>query len=304
MRFRGLDLNLLIALDHLLTERNVSRAGEKLFRSQSTVSGALARLRDFFGDDLLVPSGRHLVPTPRGEELADAVRNVLLQIDATIMTRPDFDPASAERTVKIFASDYLMIAGLADALRDIQKEAPRLRFHVEQPSQQGSSAPPAKLLERGEVDLLAMPHMFVSPDHPHEPMFDESFCCIAAQDNARIGDRISSQEYLSLNHVVVSFGEANPSYETWYFKTFGNVRNIEVVAASFSTVPFLIVGTERIALIHRRLAATYAQMMPLRIVEPPFEVPRLTEAIQWHSYSNVDSGLLWIKDRLVSSLAR
>lgn len=120
MRFNGFDLNLLVALDSLMTERSVTRAGEKLLRSQSTVSGVLARLREQFGDELLVQIGREMVPTARGRELAAEVRDLLMQIDARLLTPPEFDPARIDRTVRIFASDHLMIAGLSAALRAIQ----------------------------------------------------------------------------------------------------------------------------------------------------------------------------------------
>lgn len=83
MRFKGFDLNHLVALDHLLTERSVSHAADKLLRTQSTVSGILGRLRDQFGDDLLVQVGRDMVPTARGQEPADVVRDLLLRVDAT-----------------------------------------------------------------------------------------------------------------------------------------------------------------------------------------------------------------------------
>jgi LysR family transcriptional regulator, nod-box dependent transcriptional activator len=302
MRFKGFDLNLLVALDHLLTERSVSRAAERLYRNQSTVSGVLARLREHFQDELLVQVGREMVPTARGVELAAAVRDVLLQIDAAVLTPPDFDPASSDRSIRMFASDYLMIAGLAEALRTIQQKAPKLRFTILQPSQfqRGTNAP-ASLLEAGEIDLLAMPEDFMAVDHPRLPLFTETFCCLVCRDNSDVGPRISIEDFLQMRHVTVGFGAyALPSHEAWFNREYGEkLRTIDVVAGSFATMPFLIPGTDRIALAHRRLANAFTRILPLRIVEAPFSIPPLTEAIQWHQYTSTDRALMWVRDQIV-----
>ena len=92
MRYKNLDLNLLVALDLLMAERNVSRAAEKMHISQSAMSNALSRLRDYFGDDLLVQSGRKMELTPRAEVLRVPVRDILVRVDASIATAPEFDP--------------------------------------------------------------------------------------------------------------------------------------------------------------------------------------------------------------------
>lgn len=303
MRFKGFDLNMLVALDQLLTERNVSRAAEKLYRNQSTVSGVLARLREYFQDDLLVQVGREMVPTARGLELAAAARDLLLQVDARIMTAPDFDPASSERVIRIFASDYLMIAGLANAMRLINRAAPGVRFEVLQPSQlQGRQNAPDLLLESGEIDLLTMPQAYVSQAHPNLPLFAETFCCLICRDNPLVEDHLTLDDFLKMRHVTVSFGpNSAPSYEEWFTRNYGDKsRRIDIVAGSFSTMPFLISGTPRIALAHRRLAEAYTRIMPLRIVEAPVQIPPLTEVIQWHHYGATDRALIWVRDQIVS----
>lgn len=305
MRLKGFDLNHLVALDHLLAERSVSRAADKLMRTQSTVSGILARLREQFDDDLLVQVGREMVPTARGQELAAAVRDLLLQIDASILTLPEFNPALSNRRIRIFASDYLMIAGLADALRAIGEDAPNLQFEILQPTQfQRGSAGPAALLENGEIDLLAMPQVFVSELHPQLPLFTETFCCLVCRDNPDVSSRIALEDFLQMRHVSVGFGPGSmPSYEEWFSRTYGaEARKIEVVAGSFATLPFLLPGTHRIALAHRRLAEAYTRILPLRIVESDFGIPPLTESIQWHRYSATDRALMWVRDRIVASM--
>ena len=306
MRFKGFDLNHLIVLDHLLAERSVSRAAEKLGRTQSTVSGVLARLREQFGDDLLVQVGREMVPTARGLALVAVVRDLLLQVDATILTPPEFDPASTKRRFRVFASDYLMIAGLADAMRQLSSRAPNLTFEVLQPTQfQRAAEGPAALLENGEVDLLAMPQDFLSPKHPQLPLFTETSCCLTCRDNQNVGADVDIEHFLQMGHVTVSFGpDAFPSYEQWFNREYGtDARRIEVTAGSFATMPFLLPGTQRIALTHRRLAMAYTRILPLKIVETRFVIPPLVEAIQWHRYNSADQALMWVRDQIVGSMA-
>ena len=107
MHFRGLDLNLLVALDALITEKSISRTGEKIHLSQPGASGALARLRDFFKDDLLVPVGRKMVLTPLAEELAQPVRQLLVQAEAIVHRIPHFSPKTSQRSFRLVMSDYV-----------------------------------------------------------------------------------------------------------------------------------------------------------------------------------------------------
>ena len=107
MNLHLFDLNLLVTLDALLAEKNVTRAGMRMNLSQSAMSGALARLRDFFQDELLVPMGRKMVLTPLAEDLVQPVRDVLLQIQATVATKPHFEPATSTRHFTLAVSDYV-----------------------------------------------------------------------------------------------------------------------------------------------------------------------------------------------------
>src|SRR5579883_2295229 len=120
MHFRNLDLNLLVALDALLAERNITQAGKRLHLTQSAMSGALARLREYFGDELLAQVGRKMVPTPLGKSLTEPVRNALHNIQATIATKTRFDPATSKRHFKFMMSDYVATVLMSAALPRIE----------------------------------------------------------------------------------------------------------------------------------------------------------------------------------------
>ncbi|GAB4356822.1 MAG: LysR substrate-binding domain-containing protein [Oricola sp.] len=296
MRFKGLDLNLLVALDVLLTERNVSRAADKLCLSQSATSGALARLRDYFGDELLVQVGRKMALTPRAQTLAGKVRAALMQIDGTIIQPPEFDPATVERTIRIVASDYVVIAELARALREIRRLAPNLTVMLDPPGEH-----PAESLARGEVDLLAMPEVYIAADHPSQHYFSDEYVVVAWAGSTRFGDTITREEFFEARHVSMRFASHTPSFEAWFVKNSGEERKVAAVAGSFTAVPFLLEGTDNIALLQGRLARKFAAMMPLRILPSPINIPTLVEHLQWHALSEGDECLAWIRQKILAA---
>lgn len=132
MHFKGLDLNLLVVLDVLLSEKNVTRAGERLFLTQSAVSGALSRLRDFFGDQLLIPSGQRMILTPFAQRLVGPVRAILKTTDELICDSGTFDPATSTRSFTINASDVSAIVVPTSALGHIRELAPGVHLEFVQ----------------------------------------------------------------------------------------------------------------------------------------------------------------------------
>lgn len=291
MRFKGLDLNLLVALDALLTQKNISHAAETLHLSQSGMSGALARLREYFQDDLLVLMGRNLALTPLAETLVGPVREVLLRIDATIVARPDFDAATDESTYRLLVSELTMLLLVPPLIRRLASEAPRMCIEL-----MGQSDRPVEMLERGEADFLLIPSQFASPDHPSHVLYEESYECVVSADNQRIGEKISFDDYLEAGHVAVQYGANRiPAFDGWFLKHFGVSRRTEVITSNLIFPPMLVVGTQRIATVHRRLAHMAASYLPIRVLPPPVEIPVLQQVVQWHKHRSADPGLLWLR---------
>lgn len=292
MDFGGLDLNLLLVLDALFVEKNVTRVGERIHLSQSATSGALSRLREYFKDDLLVPVGRKMVLTPLAEELARPVRELLLQAEGVIQRTPVFSPESSQRRFRIVMSDYVAIVLMTRALPEIQRQAPGITMQI-LPLRMNA-------LEHGDPDLVILPSQILSKDYPSEVLFQDEFVCIACAKNKFIKKTLSLRDYLSLSHVAVRFGEHQdvPSLEEEFLGSLGQKRRIEVVTTGFTLLPQLILGTTRIATVQRRLAEFYARQMPLKIVRLPKPLPRIEETMQWHAFRNSDPGLLWLRQTL------
>ena len=293
MRLDKLDLNLLVALDALLQERGVSLAADRLNMSQSAASGALARLREFFKDDLLVLNGRSMALTPRAEKLVEPVRAVLDQIRETIIPAEPFDPATSDRTLTIMATDYIAEILLRPLIVACASEAPGICFELVPIVES-----PVEALQRGRADILIGIDNVVSTEHPSELLYTEDFVIAGWQDNALLAGPMTLEKYGGLGHVSVRFGQQTASYEGTAARLRAIPRRIEVIAPSFSALGGLIVGTGRIATIHRLLAVRMAEFLPLALFELPFEMPPVREIAQWTSRSANDPAIAWLVGRL------
>lgn len=294
MRFERLDLNLLVALDALLTERSVSLAADRLCLSQSATSSALARLREYFGDELMVVRGRAMVLTARAEDLIEPVRAVLEQIRSTIAVAPAFDPATSDRQIRIMASDYVTEVLLAAMLREMESAAPGMRFEIQPMHDQ-----PVEALDRNLVDLLVTIDTAVSSDHPSRILFEEGHVVVGWDQNPALQREMTRELYFGLGHVTARFGKTRvPAFEDAFMRRMKQPRRVEVVAPSFLSVPGLLVGTMRIATMHCRLAQQIAAYAPLAIRELPFDVPPIREAVQWHISNNNDAAIRWVIERI------
>lgn len=299
MRLEKLDLNLLVALDALLQERGVSLAADRLHLSQSATSGALARLREYFRDDLLVVSGRSMALTPRAEDLVDPVRAVIEQIRATIMVAEPFDPATSDRTLAIMATDYIFEILIRPAVVAWATEAPGVKFELVPIVEH-----PVEALQRGRADLLIGIDNVVSTEHPSALLYTEDFVIAGWQENPALAGPLTLDVYEQLGHVAVRFGQATSSYEATAARLRSGLRRVEVIAPSFMSVGGLLVGTHRIATIHRLLALRMAEFLPLKLVELPFELPPVREMAQWSSRGANDPAVAWLVARLTAIAAQ
>ena len=228
MQLNALDLNLLVALDALLAEQSITRAAQRLNLSPSATSGALGRLRDYFGDELLARVGRRMVPTPLGEILRGEVRDCLLHIQAAVQARPSFDPAQARRHFRLMMSDYAATVVMPGVLQRLEREAPGLTLEL-----LSTSTQPWDALDRGDIDFLVLPRQFIRDPHPCVALFADDYVCVVSADHPTVGSELTVAQFLALGHVVTRVGTYRPpTVDETYFERFGQVRRIEVIARS------------------------------------------------------------------------
>jgi len=295
MRFNGLNLNLLVVLDALLDEKKIIGAAQRLFTSPSAISGMLAKLRVYFGDQLLVPTGRTMTLTPLGQDLQEPVRALLLRIQATVAHRPTLDIANEKRTFRITVSDYAVQLLIAPLMRRLQAVAPfisiELRPQIENVHQ---------FLRNGETDLSIMPAEFIDPEQPHEHLFEDTFRCIVWNGNTAVGEELDLDTFLQSGHAVVRLGQPSvPSLAESHLDALGLTRRICITTHDFTSLIPMIVNTQMIAITQTRLALDMQERLPVRVLAPPVPLPVLRMSMQWHRYQNNDLGHRWLRDQLM-----
>jgi DNA-binding transcriptional LysR family regulator len=300
MDLHRFDLNLLVTLDALLTEKNVTRAGVRMNLSQSAMSGGLARLRAFFQDELLVSMGRQMMLTPLARDLVQPVRDVLLQVQATIITKPRFEATTSTRHFSIAVSDYVTSVLMVEFLRKLQCQSPSITCELRPVGRRATED-----LESGALDFLIAPELYASVVHPREVLFEDTHLCVAWSKNRAIGTTISLEQYLALGHVIVHVGElGSANYDERMLRAVNCRRNIEVVTASFDLAPQLVIGTDRIATVPARLARKYADLLPIRLLPVPVAIPPIVEVLQWHRAHDRDPAHVWLRSQLKAGVAQ
>src|SRR6185295_9523449 len=264
------------------------------------MSGALARLRHYFHDELLVPVGRQMALTPIAEGLVEPVRDILLQIRGTLGSKPQFDPLTATRHLSMAISDYVADILIADVLRRARHEAPQMTFEL-----RGVGRRATEDLESGQLDFLISPEGYVSPNHPTEVLFEDTYTCVAWAGNESIGTSLTLEEYLNLGHVVVNVAGAEQpgNYDEQFLRRSNFKRRVEISVPTFSLAPQLVVGTGRVATITTRLAVKCAETLPLKLVPMPIAIPPMVEMLQWHKVHDYDPASQWFRRLLKEAVS-
>jgi LysR family transcriptional regulator, nod-box dependent transcriptional activator len=299
MSLERLDLNHLVVLNALLAESSVSRAAQRVHLSQPAVSWALAKLRSFFGDPLLVREGRLMVLTPSAKAMVAPLRELLDQIDGVASAAPTFDPAAVARVLRAETSDYLLTELLPQVVAECAHVAPRLGFEFAMLGAQSQDR-----LERGEIDIVIAPKPLASPKHPATPLFRDTYSCLAWRGNRKIGTALSRADFLGCGHVATDWsGGLVTTAEERIFGKLGERRRVEVSVSHYTMIPRFLVGTELIATVQTRLAMRVAASAPLRVLPCPVRLPALEEVIQCHRFQERDPVITWFTERLLSSVA-
>jgi len=294
MRLKGLDLNLLVALDILLEERSVSRSAERLRLSQPAASAALARLRDYFQDELLVLHGKRLIPTSYAEVLMPEVKRVIRQVDDLIAMSTEFDPVHSERFFRLMTSDYIATVLLAPTICAMQTIAPGIKVDIRLPEDSLRAK-----FEIGEIDLMLVPEEFVLTQHPAELMFEEPHVVVGWDKNPAFKKKITRDIFFDASHISVSIGpNSSLSFTERNMQKLGYQRRIDVHAPHFSSLPWLLINTNRLAVIQKRLAKKFTSVFPLKFAPLPFEFPDMRLMLQYHTAREKDEGLRWFRQLL------
>lgn len=298
-----IDLNLLLALGALLEERNLTRAGERIGLSQPAMSSALARLRRYYGDELLEREGRGYKRTVFGEQLLPTVREALRQLEATTQRSPRFNPAESDREFSVAASDYVVSIIADPLLRLVKQTAPGIRLHLH--------SLPQSLPSSSQV--LSMYDLVIGPigyDFPgrHAELFRDRLVCVVdpvaagftGADGA--GRELTLDDLARLPQVVPVFAPGAETPVDRVMDELGIHPEVAVTVFGWLSVPFTLAGTGMIGIMPERMARLATRGTSLAILEPPFGLVELVEAAYWHP-SREDPAVRWLL-RMLAEAAR
>ncbi|MCW8379767.1 LysR family transcriptional regulator [Streptomyces justiciae] len=290
----GLDLNLLLALEALLQERNVTRAAKRLGLTQPSVSAALAKLRRHFGDELLSRVGNHYELTPLACRLADSSSAALIGVERVFGTVHGFAPAVSDRVFTLVMSDYAVTVlgeGIAKAMAE---QAPGVRLVVEPPNTTTVDRA-AEILRT--VDGVLLPQGLFTTDVPRTELFQDAWVCVASADNPAIGDELTMEQLAELPWVNAYHRPANHTPAA-QLDILGITPRAQITVGSFFAVAPLVAGTDRIALMQARLAARLAPSMNLKVPPCPFDAVPVIETMWWHPMHRDDPAHQWLRGLL------
>jgi DNA-binding transcriptional LysR family regulator len=285
----GVDLNLLPALDALLTERSVSGAARRCSVGQPAMSGSLARLRAHFDDPLLVRRGRGSTLTPVAEGLVGPVRDAVAGVEAVLGRAVAFDPASTERTFTVATSDYVAVVLLRPLLADLAGRAPGVRLRI-RPSPAGDDL----------ADVVVRPAEIAREDarSARATLWTDHFRLTADAANAAIDD-VDVARFLTMPYATV----ATPGRTLLerQLAEQGLERRPDVTTEAFAAVPLLLRGTPLVALVPGCLVRALDPHGALRTAAPPIPLRPLAMVMAWDPRLTADPAHAWLREQLLAA---
>jgi len=300
INLRNFDLNLLVCFDALMSERNVSKAAEKMFLSQSGMSHALSRLRTLLDDPILMRTEQGMMPTPRALEMETPVRETLNRINRTLYTQKPFAPLTSDRKFVLYCTEYFECLVLPKLMAHLEKVAPHCSIVAEILTYEL----PESKLTRGDVDfvigvegLMDIPKNLISQN-----FIKDSLVGLVREKNSKIGQTISLKEFAETPHILLSILGSPFKFtflEKWLKKQ-KIQRKYSVTTAAFLPAALILAETDNIMTLPRRMAKKLAEIMALRLVELPSNPPNFQLNMIWHPLYEKDPAHIWFKWQLLS----
>ena len=309
MNIGRIDLNLLVYLDVLLREQNVTHAANHLGLSQPALSNGLRRLRELFDDPLLIRTSEGMVPTERALQLQPVIRDVLSKVDKAVQPQATFDPAQDQHFFRIMASDYAESALFSHVLQRLRNEAPGIVLDIMTPSDVSFLD-----VEQGKVDMAinrfdSMPQSF----HQQSIWVDE-FSCLFSVDNP-ILHNYSLASYLEASHIWVSktgmgvgvgMNPLDVQHLGWVDEALQNInkqRHIAIFTRHYQAAMLIAEQNDLIVTLPSKAAQLQRDNPKVVIKKPPFAIPPLELTMAWSPLLQHNSAHQWMR-RFIVEVAR
>lgn len=299
LELSNFNLNLLLALDGLLTEKSVTAAARRVRVTPSAMSHSLAELRERLADPLLVRAGRAMVRTPRAEALLAPLHKLLGDAQRLLEGGGAFDPATAERAFVIAAPDFLGALLLPPLLASVARVAPGVSLELVPSVRRGN----AWLLESGDLDLALGAIVAEAPGIRRLDLCTEGFACAARRGHPRVDGRLDLGTYVETPHVLITLGDdRGPTWVDQALARRGLRRRVAVRTRYFMAAPFIVAGSDLLLTGPSLLIRHFAALLPLQVLAPPIDLPTYPEQAYWHERFDDDPAHVWLR-QLVKTIA-
>ena len=294
------NLNLLLALDGLLTQRSVTAAAKRVRVTPSAMSHSLSELRSLLDDPLLVRSGRGMVLTPRAEALVGPLHMLLGDVERLLREGGLFDPTTAARRFVIAAPDFLASLLVPPLIAAVAREAPGVSLEVVPSTRRGN----AWLLETGDVDLALGAIVDEAPGIRRMDLCTEGFACAARKGHPAIDGALDLNTYVETPHVLITLGDDSaPTWVDEALAKLGKKRTVAVRVRYFMAAPLIVARSDLLLTGPSMLIRYFADLLPLQVLRPPIELPTYPEEAYWHERFDEDPGHAWLR-RVVKKTAQ
>lgn len=306
MHLEKADLNLLVYLDVLLREKNVTRAAEQLGITQPALSNGLRRLRDLFNDPLLVRSSEGMTPTERALELQPRIRTILADLQQVLEPRQTFRPFTSQRVFRIMASDYAEATLFPAVIKALRAEAPHVVLDILTPSDVSP-----RDLEQGKVDMAINRFNDIPQSFHQITLWNDGFSCVFNRDNP-ISERFNLKHYLDAQHVWVSktgmgVGVGVTSEKSvslgWVDQALdriGRKRKIAIFTRHYFLPALMVENNDLVATLPTRMARMQAESHPRLVVrEPPFHIPDFELKMAWSPLLHHNTAHRWLRQMIL-----
>lgn len=295
MQLRDFDVNLLVTMEAVWATRNVSHAARTLNLAQSTISAALNRLRQALDDELFTWSGTEMVPTSLTEQIMPDVTQLLNGV-RTVLTKSRGQLDTVERRLVIATADYVVALIGAGLLNRASVEAPQLSFDfVEMRPQFVNRA------TRPDIDLFIFPaNALRTSGMERVTLYEDSYVCIGAEDNAALYPGMGVDEFLSLRHVGYSaLPRVAYNHEMILWDDLGKSTNLRLTMGNYLIFARIVAASNAVAILPKRLARTLIGEWKLKWIEPPLPTPSIEICAMWRPDQEKDVALIWLRDALI-----
>ena len=291
---RNIDLNLLVVLDALLTEKHVTRTGARLHLSQPAISHSLSKLRVLLDDPILIRQGSEVVLSALAQNLQAPLKEILSQIEILLGKSIDFVPANSHRTFRLAMSDYGAAIVLPKLLRQLRAEAPNTTLVVTQDSRHGM----LEQIAQGKIDLALGVFPNLSADISSEVLFEETFSCLLDRSTLPASGLLDLDNYLLRPHISVSVDGCSNGEIDRLLRDEGLQRRIAVSVPHWRTAPSMISNTDLILTVATRTLHNALLDEELVSLSPPLPIPPFPFVQIWHNRFGEDPAHMWLREQV------